>query len=276
MFDPLISIGANTFFIELLAVIFLGLVLGSFSSALIYRVPRSIPWGVVSLGQKKTEQPDIYRSACPECLHPLGMLDLVPVCSWLLLRGKCRHCGVKIGATYILAELLSLVAVLGLYAVFDLTPYSLLYVFLIPFLVALLFIDFAYMLLPNVLVGICAVLGMLKMGLLIFAEPEMMGFYLTHYIGGALLYGFVAWGVGAIIGRVLCKDSLGFGDVKFFAMVGLWLGFDMISHFMIISGVLGVLLAIIWRRIMKQEVFPFGPALIVSFYILILVNGSHF
>jgi prepilin signal peptidase PulO-like enzyme (type II secretory pathway) len=70
----------------------LGLIFGSFLTAVTYRVPRGLDW--VSA-----------RSKCTACGHALGVLDLIPVFSWLFLRGKCRHCGVKISARYPLIEL---------------------------------------------------------------------------------------------------------------------------------------------------------------------------
>ncbi|MCB1538670.1 MAG: prepilin peptidase [Alphaproteobacteria bacterium] len=70
----------------------LGLCLGSFATALVYRLPRGLNW--------TTE-----RSRCPSCGHALGVPDLVPVFSWLFLRGRCRHCGTRIPARYPLIEL---------------------------------------------------------------------------------------------------------------------------------------------------------------------------
>jgi leader peptidase (prepilin peptidase)/N-methyltransferase len=70
----------------------LGLCLGSFTTALVYRLPRRLNW--------TTE-----RSRCPACHHVLGPLDLVPLFSWLFLRGQCRYCRAPISARYPLIEL---------------------------------------------------------------------------------------------------------------------------------------------------------------------------
>ena len=70
----------------------LGLCLGSFMTALAYRLPRGLNWTT-------------DRSRCPSCGHTLGVPDLVPLFSWLFLRGKCRHCHTPIPVRYPLIEL---------------------------------------------------------------------------------------------------------------------------------------------------------------------------
>jgi leader peptidase (prepilin peptidase)/N-methyltransferase len=83
--------------------VFIGLCLGSFATALLYRLPRRIPWHGKA------------RSACPSCGVRLIWKDLVPVLSWLWLRGRCRACGSKIPASYPLIELGVAAAVLALF-----------------------------------------------------------------------------------------------------------------------------------------------------------------
>jgi len=69
---------------------------------------------------------------------------------------------------------------------------------------------------------------------------------------------------------------LGLGDVKFFAVAGLWLGWEALPDFCVVSGLTGLVLGIIWKKITGQPSFPFGPALIFSFYLLFLMGGSLF
>lgn len=70
----------------------LGICLGSFTTALVYRIPRKLNWTT-------------DRSRCTSCHHALGVLDLVPIFSWVFLRGKCRHCGARVSIRYPLIEL---------------------------------------------------------------------------------------------------------------------------------------------------------------------------
>lgn len=86
-----------------------GLALGSFTTCVMYRVPRGL-----SLWQQKDGS---YRSFCPSCKTELQPVDLIPVLSWAWQRGKCRHCGAKIGLFYPMVELAVLAAVLLLAAI---------------------------------------------------------------------------------------------------------------------------------------------------------------
>ena len=80
----------------------IGLCLGSFSSAIAYRIAHKTSWIVDKNSDSGSAQP--ARSACPSCHHQLSILDLVPVFSWVFLGGKCRYCGAKISARYPLIE----------------------------------------------------------------------------------------------------------------------------------------------------------------------------
>lgn len=247
---------------EFLVVAFLGLVLGSFSTALTYRIPRGISWGA-------------KRSACTSCQNPLGLMDLIPLFSWLLSKGRCRHCQARISPLYPVIELVTLLSVLGLYMAYGFTPQAFLVMFAMPFLVALLFIDLEHMILPDVLNMILAGLGALNLIMLVFYAHEIsLTGALTSYVLAAAVYGAVAWGLGWAMSKILKKEALGFGDVKFFAVAGLWLGLGEMALFCILGGLFGVLFGILWKITKKDDIFPFGPALIASFYALLLVNIS--
>lgn len=85
-------------FLTLLVAVSLGLALGSFTTCVVYRIPRGL-----SIWRQDKNQSS-YRSFCPQCKTPLTALDLVPVFSWLFLRGRCRHCGKPIGTAYLMIE----------------------------------------------------------------------------------------------------------------------------------------------------------------------------
>lgn len=255
-----------------------GLLLGSFASALIWRVPRGFSWvfGFTAASgdgseRKKKSRGLFARSACPQCESPLTFYDLVPFFSWLFLKGRCRYCHKPIGVIYPAAEFLTLLACLGLYAVWGMSVIFWITVAAMPFLVALLFIDFNHMILPNQLVGI---LGLLGTAALVFhayamAAPVM----LASGIFAAFLYAALAWGTGALVGRILRKEALGTGDVKFFAVAGIWLGFVYLPFFLILSGVAGIVIGLAYKIVRRQTLFPFGPALILSLYFSIILKG---
>lgn len=251
-------------------VIVSGLVFGSFASALIYRIPRDIPW----IWQKKGDrEAQACRSACPHCGYQLRVHDLVPVLSWLLLGGKCRACRAPISAMYPLAEILTVLGFLCVYSHFGVDLFSIPFYLLVPVLVALLFIDLEHFILPDELVAAAGVLGATCLGLTVWGDAAGADLHTTliEYAGGALIYGGFAWAIGALMGYMLKKDALGFGDVKFFAVAGLWLGLSKLSYFTIGAGVIGVVFALLWRFMGRGEVFPFGPALILSFFAVLFL-----
>lgn len=245
-------------FVEIFMVIFLGLVLGSFATALVWRVPRNISW--------LKEEDRFARSACPKCRKTLAIPDLVPVFSWIFLRGRCRYCKESIGWRYPVIEGLTLVACLAAFSSFGLSAAGLLFIFTIPFLVALLFIDMENMTLPNQLVLAVGVIGGIHV-LMKSVAYESLAIILAG-VAGFFLFGGISWALKKIMGLILKKEALGFGDVKFFAVAGLWLGPENLAYFMMLSGLLGLVFGLTWRVVKKNKLFPFGPALIVSFYIL--------
>lgn len=248
---------------EIILIFYVGAVLGSFSTALIYRVPRGIKWWGAE------------RSKCPSCKTILSFFDLIPILSWCMFLGKCRHCKVQISARYPFVELSSALVCVGAYIVFGLS-YELLFIIAAsPFLFSLFFIDLKHMILPNQLVFILLVIGVMRLfyfsAVGVFTQVEDL---VIPYILGACLYAVLPWGIGWGMTKILKKESLGFGDVKFFFVSGIWLGLGALPYFMMLSGGLAVFYALALKMLNKGEQFPFGPALIASFYFLILFQGS--
>ncbi len=241
----------------------IGLALGSFASAISYRVPKGIPWVYSPEGA--------CRSACPSCGARLTLRDLVPVFSWLASQGKCRHCKKPISNIYLLIEILTAICCVGVLWSWGFSLSAALLIFCIPFLVSLLVIDLQSMILPNQLVLVVAVFGLLRLWTEIFWEHNFtLPHVLFEYGAGAIGYFVFAWALAAGMSKLLNKEALGGGDVKFFAVAGLWLGISKLGLFCIFSGTLGVALALVWRLLKKGGVFPFGPALIASLYLLLI------
>lgn len=259
--------------VELLIVTAAGLALGSFATALIYRVPRNIPW---AFGASKKGEPSARRSVCPACKSILSPLDLVPVFSWVCLRGKCRQCKATIPPRYPLTELGVVLACLGAYIVFGFNADAFFIMVAVPFLAALLVIDLEDMILPNQLVLITGIIGLMRLLFDLFQAPVLLDGLqpVVLHIVAAIVYAALSWFMGWVLTKVLKKDSLGFGDVKFFAVAGLWLGFSNIAVFLVLSGFLGILFSVIWKKVKNEAVFPFGPSLIASLYVVLLLQGS--
>lgn len=251
--------------------ILLGLAFGSFATALIHRIPLGQSW-VFETAKEGGE----HRSACPYCGHRLGLKDLIPILSWVMQKGQCRYCGHKIAPLYPLTELATVLGALGIVAVCGLTAQSAVILLALPFLIALIVIDLKEMILPNQLVLITLILGAVYHAIpgITMSDSDLEHMVLLHG-GGAVLFFAVSWLLGLIMSKVLKREALGFGDVKFMAVAGLWLGAPLLGSFFIVSGVMGIVLALIWQKITQEPRFPFGPALIFAFYVLILLKTSQ-
>lgn len=235
----------------ILLTILIGLILGSFTSALSWRVARGEGWVK-------------GRSRCPQCGANLTARDLIPIFSWLFLRGRCRHCRARIGIRYPLIELGILAGCLAVYVAWGFTTPGLLGMLALPFLVTLLLVDVDQMILPDSMNLILAAGGLLFSAIL---------HVLPMHALAALIYGGIIWLAGWIVGRVLKKDALGLGDVKFMAVAGLWLGLAWLPYFLLIAGAAGVIFGVLWRYLRGQATFPFGPALIAAFFACFLLYG---
>jgi len=228
------------------ALIFIiGLIFGSFFNVLIYRLPREIGY--------------IFgRSQCPECKKILDAQDLVPLFSYIISKGRCRHCGTKIAPRYFIVELISGLIFLGLFIVYGA---GLKYIFSVIFFGSLLIIFFSDLetkIIPDEIIIILAVLGV--MGLI---ESRM---YLDR------MWGFIFGGgiliiIGFIGEKIFKKESMGGGDIKLMAVLGLILGLKNIIFTLFLSFVIGSIIGIMYMAFMKKglkDYIPFGPAIIIS------------
>jgi leader peptidase (prepilin peptidase) / N-methyltransferase len=210
------------------AIFVLGLAFGSFLNVCIYRLPLDL--SIVK-----------PRSACPGCKRPIAFYDNVPVVSWLLLRGRCRNCKVKISPRYLFVELLTAALFLGCYAYFGFTIATLKYCIFGFLLLGLIFTDAETKLLPDKLTLPGLALGLLFSVLVPVHDmasqflPPVLNLpfsadivarllsVLDSLLGAALGASFI-YGAGAAYLRWRGTQGMGFGDVKLMAMVGAFLG----------------------------------------------------
>ncbi len=237
------------YFIAFIAIL-LGLIFGSFATAVAYRLPR---------GQQFITD----RSKCPECNHILGVLDLFPVFSWLLLRGKCRYCHKDFGQSYPLIEI-------GLSGMFLLTymQYGISLTAIIVALIAtaimiLIAIDFEHYIIPD---GLNLTLFILGIAYQYSIHGHWLQFTLGPLAGLAIGY-LLRW----IIYVWKKKEGLGLGDVKFLAAAGTMIAPENLAFFLFVSGFIGLITALIWKILGKGERFPFGPSLSLSLFIIIVL-----
>lgn len=261
---------------ELAIVVVLSLSLGSFATALVWRVPRGVPW---TFAKWRKEGRTFERSSCPSCGAVLKIPDLVPLLSWAFLRGKCRYCNAAIGWRYPLIEVGVLIGSLGAYAAWGFNPETFIIMAGLPILVALIAIDLDHMVLPDQLV-----FPLFLMGFLFFFYAEGYRTILSDFatgalpraLAGAVLYAGIAWLTGFILSRILKGDVLGMGDIKFFGVAGVWLGIESLPAFFIYSGFFGVAFGVLWQMKTGRRLFPFGPAVILSLYICSVLKNTPF
>ncbi|MBI3300232.1 MAG: prepilin peptidase [Elusimicrobia bacterium] len=238
-----------------------GLCLGSFSNVVIHRLPRG----------RSLVRPG---SHCPRCRRPVAFYDNVPVLSWLLLRGRCRHCEKPISWRYPLVELLG-----GLLAAAVWRHWEGQWAWAAAALAALIallcvaFIDCDTFLIPDELS-----LGLAAAGILLSPLNAGLGgaFWgrLGASVGGAVFGLALCWGVAAAGEKLFKREAMGAGDVKLLAGVGAWTGalgaFDTLMLASFVGAGYGVWL-LASGRIKRQEPIPFGPylslgAMITFFY----------
>lgn len=267
--------------ITLLLLIFFGLVFGSFVNAWVWRLSQKLDKDGNPKKLSKKQKNDLSvvsaRSMCPNCKHVLGAKDLVPLFSWLLLKGKCRYCKAKISKQYPVVELLTAVLFVfsGVFWNFD---SNLAYVSLsawlaiITIFMALSVYDFKYMLLPDKMMIFLVPLSV------IFAS---IGFVnsdksLLSYVLQLLLSVFIAGGIFYILYVISSGKWIGGGDVKLGLIIGVILSSALMSVLMLfIASVTGVIASIIINKgFNKKAKIPFGPFLIVGTYITVLFGSG--
>jgi leader peptidase (prepilin peptidase)/N-methyltransferase len=231
-----------------------GAMLGSFLNVCVYRLPREL----------SVIRP---RSRCPKCGNPVAWRDNIPVVSWLLLRGRCRHCREPISIQYPLVELgVGLVWALAVWE-FSVSVAALSAALFVTLLSGILLTDWRHMIIPDEFS-----LGGLGAGLALAAVPGGIGF-VPALIGAALGYGLL-WGVGAAGKWWTGRDAMGGGDLKMMAMVGAFLGWRGVLLTVFLGSLAGslVYLPALLRRERHKEV-PFGVYLALG-GVLALVFGE--
>lgn len=219
-----------------------GLMFGSFANVCVHRIPLRI--SIVS-----------PRSRCPSCENTIAWYDNVPLLSWLVLGGKCRHCKASISVRYPILELLMGVSWAGLAWRYGFSPMLLQALILVSLLWILTLIDLETGLLPNVLTfpGIAIGLGF----------SFWLGYFQDAVIGVVLGYG-VFWLVARLFLMVTGREGMGYGDFKLLAMLGAFMGWQALPFIVFASSLVGVVVGVLFlylsRKDMRTEI-PFGPYL---------------
>ena len=256
-----------------------GATVGSFLNVCIWRLPRRC----LSLFRPN-------RSMCPSCSHRIAWYDNVPILSFFLLRAKCRHCKAKISVRYPIVEGLTGAMFAGLFYLDIVVPartgpldsghWCLLGIhvlFTSAILVASL-IDWDFMIIPDRItipgMWLVPILGFLCPSLYraddllslpgFFpkawaASPHAMGLYTAIF--GMVMGAGIIYGMG-VVGKILFrKEAMGFGDVKFMAMLGGLLGWKGVIAAIVLACLFGSVVGVARKVITGDSYIPFGPFL---------------
>ena len=241
-----------------LAAAVVGLLIGSFLNVVIHRLPR---------GESVVRPP----SACPGCGGHIRPRDNVPVLGWLLLRGRCRDCGVPISGRYPLVELGTAVLFALMALRFGPDPVLPAYLYLAAVGMALAMIDLDCKRLPDALTLPSYPVAIVLLGAAALLGSDS-GDWVRAVLGGAAMF---------TLYFALCfayPAGMGFGDVKLSGVLGLytaWLGWGVWAAGLflgfLLGGVFGVAL-VVARRGGRKTAVPFGPFMLVGVLLAVLVG----
>jgi len=241
-------------FVEIaLAILFgiLGLLVGSFLNVCIDRLPRDR--SVVS-----------PPSHCEACGHRLGVRDLLPLVSYIVLRGRCRYCQAGISGKLIWVELATGLIFALLYWQYGFSAELGIFGFYACLFIVVFVIDIEHQLILNKVVYPALIVALLLS-------------VVTIGIANAALGGAIGFAIFFLI-AVVSRGGMGWGDVKLVALIGLATGFPLVLFAIVLAAIIGSIVAValmIARRRRFRETLPFGPFLAVATMIT-LIWGSDF
>jgi leader peptidase (prepilin peptidase) / N-methyltransferase len=231
---------------RVLAFALVGLVVGSFLTVVIYRIPRGE--SIVAPG-----------SRCPSCGTPIRPRDNIPVLSYVVLRGRCRHCGARVSPAYPLTEAATAALFVGAAVVHDELFVAILVALFLAAMVALALIDARWRIIPNRIVYPCLVGGLVAV-----VVGDLAGWGVDAVQG---LIGLGLYAGPLLLVALAVPRGMGMGDVKLVALIGLVLGSLGLEYVAVAAGVgilaggLGAVLALAVLGMGRKQQIPFGPFL---------------
>lgn len=206
------------------------------------------------------------RSRCPACKQRIEIQDNIPILSWLLLKGRCRHCAERISVRYPLVEALAAGAALAATAVFGFTWEGFAAAACAWALIALAGIDLDEQLLPDQIT-----LPLLWAGLIVNAIGGFAD--LPSAVAGAVAGYLFLWAIYWAFKLITGREGMGYGDFKLFAALGAWLGWQDLPLVILLAAAAGLawgLAGILAGRRDRRQPIPFGPFLAFAGWAVLL------
>jgi leader peptidase (prepilin peptidase)/N-methyltransferase len=231
--------------IEVLIAFLFGLAVGSFLNVCIHRIP---------LGKSIVSPP----SSCPECGEEIKYYDNIPLLSYVILFGKCRHCRTPIPLHYPLVEAVTGLLSAALLMKFDLSAQFFLFFLFSASLVTIAFIDLHHRIIPDILSLSLLILGFIASLFHLIEIPWLDS--VVGILGGGGFFYLIA----VLFEKLTGREGMGGGDIKMLAMIGAWTGWRALPSIILISSLGGILIGgislLLARRGMRSKI-PFGPFL---------------
>jgi leader peptidase (prepilin peptidase)/N-methyltransferase len=272
-----------------------GLLVGSFLNVVIHRLPRMLQrrWAAEcaalqaeAAGAPAAAAPAaandgtpagrydllVPRSHCPSCQSPIAWYHNIPLLSWLWLRGRCAHCGGRIGLRYPFVELLTALAFALVTARHGLQPASLAWCGFVAAVLALAFIDWDTTLLPDDIT-----LPLVWAGL-IAAALGLTDIDLRTALWGAVAGYLSLWSVYWAFRLLTGKEGMGYGDFKLLAALGAWLGPMALVPLVLIASVLGAVVGLLMKArqsLREGRYVPFGPFLAFAALVVLALGPER-
>ncbi len=229
------------------AVFVFGSLIGSFLNVCIYRIPRnmSVVWP---------------SSRCTSCDSPVRPWDNIPLISYLLLLGRCRHCKDKISVRYPVVEAINAFLYVSLLWRYGPGWDFLLYCVLVSSLIVITFIDLDYQIIPDRITLVGIPIGLLA-GSLLLPDPFLRASALGYK---ASVIGFLFGGGFFYLVAVLSRGGMGGGDIKMMAMVGAFLGWKAVLLTTLLGSLSGSIVGLFLMAAKgkgRKYKIPFGPFL---------------
>lgn len=208
------------------------------------------------------------RSHCTNCNHTLTPLELIPVVSYIVQRGRCSKCNTKIGADSFISEVFLGLLFMAIYAVYGYSYESLIGFLIASVLLSICISDFKEM----IILDSTLIFGVIVYYAIIFAELGLRGMYKSFMYG---IFGFVLLFLVKIIGDAAFKrESLGGGDIKLAFLMGSILPYNLFLVALILGSFIALPYAIYASNRSKSHELAFGPFLAIGLFIVFLFKND--
>lgn len=264
---------SSTLYLTFVLTIF-GLTVGSFLNVVIHRLPIMMERlyrqqsEAILHPEKEPEPLPAYNlvvpaSTCPSCQHKIHAWENIPVISYLCLRGKCSACKAPISLRYPAIEILSAIMTVMIGLTYGVTLHTIIFCMFGWSLMTLTMIDYDTQLLPDDIT-----LPLLWAGLIVNNFGLVVP--LEQALWGAIAGYLSLWSVYWIFKLVTGKEGMGYGDFKLLAALGAWLGWMKLPMIILLSSLIGTIVAILLIVTKRQErstPIPFGPYLAIAGFV---------